>query len=120
MKDNGPEAIGAVDYRNYEEPYGNRGFWLAEPYWGRGIMSEAVYAVNDWVFNVLGVQRMLLTNLASNTASRRIKEKTGSRYTGIIQMPHHNGETETETWELTNEMWEENKAKNRKGVSPQV
>jgi ribosomal-protein-alanine N-acetyltransferase len=104
-RDNGTEAIGVLDFRNYDDPYGNRGFWLAEPFWGCGIMSKAVIATNDWIFNVLGVNIIIITNLASNIASRRIKEKTGSKYLGMISMPHHNGESETEKWELTKGMW---------------
>ncbi len=45
------EAIGNIDFRpRAERREGNRGFWLAEPYWNRGLMTEAIAAVNDLPF----------------------------------------------------------------------
>ena len=51
------EIIGFIEYRHDpQSPEEDRGFWLAEPYWKQGYMSEAVTAVNDFVFNQLGVR----------------------------------------------------------------
>ena len=37
------EAVGNIRFhRKAEYPKGNRGFWLAEPYWNRGLMTEAI------------------------------------------------------------------------------
>lgn len=40
------EAIGIIHFRpRADGKQGNRGFWLAEPYWNRGLMTEALTAV---------------------------------------------------------------------------
>ena len=50
-------AIGHIHFRpGANSPKGNRGFWLAEPYWNRGLMTEAITAVNDFAFLTLGLE----------------------------------------------------------------
>src|SRR3984893_7372722 len=37
------DAIGIIRFDpRRDEPKANRGFWLAEPYWNKGLMTEAV------------------------------------------------------------------------------
>ena len=100
------EAIGNISFRpSVESRKGNRGFWLAEPYWGQGLMTEAVAAVNDFAFSTLGLERYHVCNVASNVASRRVKQKTGASFVGFIELPHHNGESRAERWEVTRDNW---------------
>jgi len=48
LQDGDGEAIGNINFRlRTDNPEGNRGFWLAEPYWNRGLMTEAISSVND-------------------------------------------------------------------------
>ena len=44
-------------------------------------------------------------NAVENTASRRIKEKTGATYVGSIAFAHLSGGTDSELWKLTREEW---------------
>ena len=68
------EAIGSINFRpRSDSAKGNRGFWLAEPYWNQGLMTEAVAAVNDFAFKTLGIESFYVCNAASNEASRRVK-----------------------------------------------
>ncbi len=53
------------------------GYWLAEPYWGRGIMSEAVRRFTAWAFENLEVYRISAAVFADNAASVRVLEKAG-------------------------------------------
>ena len=100
------EAIGTINFRaRTEGRKGNRGFWLAEPYWKKGLMTEAVAAVNDFAFLTLGLESFVVCNVASNVASRRVKQKTGAEFLGYIEFPHHNGESKTEQWKVTRESW---------------
>ena len=100
------EAIGIITFRFKEQPGGNRGFWLAEPFWGRGYMTEAITAVQDYLFFELGIERFVATNSKANKGSRRVKEKTGARYLGDAEVEVREGGYEAEKWEVTREGWE--------------
>ena len=53
------------------------GYWLGEPFWGRGIMSEAVPAFTAYAFATFDVCRLYATVFEWNPASARILEKAG-------------------------------------------
>jgi len=97
-------AIGVIGLRHDGEVT-RRGFWLAEPHWGKGYMSQAVFAVQDFVFIELGLSALDLQNLVSNKASHRIKKKSGATWIGHVDVRHHGGETLTEVWRLERDTW---------------
>jgi RimJ/RimL family protein N-acetyltransferase len=100
------EAIGIIDFGiGRDHGRGDRGFWLAESYWRQGLMTEAISAVNDFVFDVLKIEKFNVYNHATNHGSHRVKKKTGARFVGYKELPHHNGETKSEIWEVTRESW---------------
>jgi len=100
------EAIGNIHFRpRAESAKGNRGFWLAEPYWNQGLMSEAIVAVNDFAFDTLGLESFYVCNAATNVASRRVKQKTGAEFVGYIELDHHDGQSRSERWRVTRENW---------------
>lgn len=100
------EAIGNINFRpRADGRKGNRGFWLAEPYWNCGLMTEAIAAVNDFAFLTLGLDHFHVCNAPSNVASRRVKQKTGAEFVGFVELPHHNGESSAEKWKVTRETW---------------
>jgi len=98
------EPIGLLEVR-LPPAEDNRGFWLAEPFQGRGYMTEAVTHVQDFLFFELGLAQIHVLNSRSNSRSRRVKEKTGARFVGEIQAEHHTGDTTTERWVITRESW---------------
>lgn len=106
-KEGPDEAIGVIDLRidGGAGAAGQRGFWLAEPFWNRGYMTEAVAAVQDYYFLELGRESLIVSNAKSNGASRRMKEKAGAKFLGEFDFPHHSGETLSEKWEITREGW---------------
>jgi [ribosomal protein S5]-alanine N-acetyltransferase len=53
------------------------GYWLAEPYWGRGIMTETVTAFTAFVFTRFDVVRIHAEPFATNRGSCRVLEKAG-------------------------------------------
>jgi GNAT superfamily N-acetyltransferase len=53
------------------------GYGLAGNFQGRGLGTEMAAAVSDWLLRCPGVVTVKATALASNTASRRVLEKTG-------------------------------------------
>jgi RimJ/RimL family protein N-acetyltransferase len=106
LREGDGEAIGNINFRpGVDQPKGNRGFWIAEPWWGRGLMTEAVSAVNEFAFERLGIESFHVCNAVSNTASRRVKQKTGAEFVGIIELSHHDGQTKAERWKVSRESW---------------
>lgn len=104
----GGDPIGLLEYRhtsNFNTNQENRGFWIGEPYWNKGYITEAVIAVNDFVFFEMGIEKMILDNFKDNLASRRIKEKTGATFLKTTTRPHRGGTVEIDLWELTAENW---------------
>lgn len=61
------------------------GYWLAEPYWGQGIMTGAVRVLVEHAFNHLRLVRVSAEPYASNRASVRVLEKAGFQYEGCLK-----------------------------------
>lgn len=53
------------------------GYWLAEPFWGKGIMTEVVRQMVDYGFGNWDVNRIFARPFGSNTGSQRVLEKVG-------------------------------------------
>jgi RimJ/RimL family protein N-acetyltransferase len=83
----------------------NRGFWLALPWQGQGLMTEAARAVTDYWFGPLGFPLMRVPKAAPNAASRRISEKQGMRLVGVTERDFVSGRLPAEIWEITAEEW---------------
>ncbi|WDR01545.1 GNAT family N-acetyltransferase [Devosia algicola] len=58
------------------------GYWLGPPFWGRGIMTEAVTAALDWFFNTSNADKVLSGVFVFNLASLAIQAKLGFTETG--------------------------------------
>ncbi len=100
------EGIGIISFRLYEDKVnGNRGFWIARAHQRQGYITEAITAVNDYVFDVLGFDRFEAENAIDNVASRRAKEKTGARLIETKRKLFVCGEMDAEIWEVTKESW---------------
>ena len=61
------------------------GYWVAEPFWGRGIAGEASRAVIDRVFQDQRPERLQARVIVGNVASTRVLEKLGFRYEGTLR-----------------------------------
>lgn len=68
-------------------------------------MTEAISAVNDFAFHSLGIESFFVCNVATNEASRRVKQKTGAEFVGYVELLHHNGQSRSEKWKVTRENW---------------
>lgn len=61
------------------------GYWLAEPYWNRGIITAAVRLMTNYVFENLDVIRLQAGVFEKNSASMRVLEKAGYLKEGILR-----------------------------------
>jgi len=53
------------------------GYWLGEPFWGRGIATEALRAITEYAFSTFDVCRLEAGVYGWNPASARVLEKAG-------------------------------------------
>lgn len=58
------------------------GYWLAEEFWGRGFITEAVRTITRYAFENLGLIRIFARVFANNTGSIRVLEKAGYQLEG--------------------------------------
>ncbi len=61
------------------------GYWLAEPFWGKGIMSRAIRELCEFGFLNYDVVRIFAEPFAHNTGSRRALEKAGFALEGVLK-----------------------------------
>jgi ribosomal-protein-alanine N-acetyltransferase len=106
LKDGDGELIGRISlWPDDGKSREMRGFWLAQDYWGRGIMTEAAERVTEYAFLGLGWPQLWLRSGVENAASHRIKEKQGARIVGREPAAFVSGPGETTVWLLTREDW---------------
>lgn len=55
----------------------NIGYWIGEPFWGRGFMTEAVRAVVRHLFDTNDADAIYSGAFTENVASLRVQEKCG-------------------------------------------
>jgi ribosomal-protein-alanine N-acetyltransferase len=68
------------------------GYWLGNPYWNRGYMTEAGAAVLHYGFMVAGLHRIYARHFTRNPASGRVMQKLGMRYEGCLREHMRKGE----------------------------
>jgi [ribosomal protein S5]-alanine N-acetyltransferase len=85
---NANEAIGAIGLMRGEDVHrftAELGYWLAEPFWGKGIISAAVVTLVDFAFETLDYYRIFAEPYAHNAASARVLEKAGFQFEGRMR-----------------------------------
>lgn len=78
-------SIGVFRQGNIHRQTGELGYYIAEEYWGRGIMTEAVRQICEYVFDKSDVIRIYAEPFACNAASCRVLEKAGFQYEGTLR-----------------------------------
>jgi len=88
------KVIGSLGIEEYDEEklpeFADRrgrelGFVLAKPYWGRGLMPEAVREVIRYCFEEEGLDFLVCCHFTDNLQSWRVQEKCGFRHFKQIQ-----------------------------------
>jgi RimJ/RimL family protein N-acetyltransferase len=83
------EAIGGLGLERRSDMFRcglELGYWLGEPFWGRGIAAEAVRALVAYAFATFpDVAVVQAHHLAANPASGRVLSKAGFRLDGRLR-----------------------------------
>ena len=83
------EAIGGIGFLRNEDMFRcalELGYWLAEPFWGRGLIAEAIAAVVDYAFATFPeITVVQARHVAANAASGRALLKAGFELEGRLR-----------------------------------
>ena len=82
------EAIGGIGIRLQEDVFRRTaeiGYWLGEPFWGRGIATRAVKTFSECAFMHFDLARLQAGVFAWNSASARVLEKAGYTCEGRLR-----------------------------------
>ena len=64
---------------------GEIGFWLGVPFWGRGLMPEAINELANYAFNRLKLKKLWAGYFEGNDKSLKVQEKCGFIYNRVIE-----------------------------------
>ncbi len=78
-------SIGVFRQGNIHRQTAELGYYIAEEYWGKGIMTEAVKQICKYVFDKSDIIRIYAEPFAYNIASCRVLEKAGFQYEGTLR-----------------------------------
>lgn len=78
-------SIGVFRQGNIHRQTAELGYYVAEEYWGKGIMTEAVKQICEYVFDKSDIIRIYAEPFAYNKASCRVLEKAGFQYEGTLR-----------------------------------
>ncbi len=78
-------SIGVFRQENIHRQTAELGYYIAEEYWGKGVMTEAVMQICEYVFEKSDIIRIYAEPFAYNIASCRVLEKAGFQYEGTLR-----------------------------------
>ena len=70
-------SIGIFPQTDLHRKNAELGYWLAEDYWGRGIITEAIERMIEFGFKKFDINRIFARTFSTNLASQRALEKAG-------------------------------------------
>ena len=115
LKEDG-RAIGAIELKlNGHSDMTERddecelGYWVGKPFWGQGIMPEAVRELLRRAFEDCGMQKVWCGYYEGNTKSKRVQEKCGFRYQWMsenVDVPLMHEKRTGHVNSMTKDQWE--------------
>lgn len=76
--DIGGQAVGGIGIHPQADIHRKNaelGYWLAEPFWGQGIISNAIKSIVDFAFETYAINRVFARPYGTNIASQKVLEK---------------------------------------------
>ena len=77
--------IGVFRRENVRRLTGEMGYYIAEEYWGKGITTEAIKQMCNYIFANTDIVRIFAEPFAFNEASCRVLEKAGFTFEGTLR-----------------------------------
>ena len=94
LKNNGGEPIGSISVVEYEVSVAKMhiGYCIGRAWWYKGIMTEALQAVMDYLFDTVGANRLEARHDPCNPNSGAVMRKCGMRYEGTMRQSDRNNQ----------------------------
>lgn len=87
------ELIGAVGLFGMDRGEKSEiGYWMGQPFWGRGWMTEVVTTLCSAAFATYDLRRIFGQVFSTNPASQRVLEKSGFTREGVLRNHHFAGD----------------------------
>jgi RimJ/RimL family protein N-acetyltransferase len=82
-------------------------YWIGRPYWNKGYATEAAQAMVDLAFERLGGPHVAGSARVTNSASRRVLEKSGFQWAGQGMSPslYHRGMVPVDRFRIDRAVW---------------
>lgn len=90
------KVVGGIGITHQADVYrfnAELGYWLGEPFWNKGIMTEAVQAMVDYAFNNFKLIRIYARVFDFNEASMRVLQKAGFQKEAINRKAVYKNQT---------------------------
>lgn len=96
LKEHGPEPIGNINVCHWREngDVPEIGYCMGKRWWHQGIMSEALGAVIDFLFDRVGVERVVARHDVNNPHSGGVMRKCGMKFEKIREKDNRNNQGE--------------------------
>lgn len=78
-------SVGVFRQNNIHYRTAEIGYYIGEPYWGKGYMTSAVEQACQYVFEHSDIIRIYAEPFSHNAASCRVLEKAGFHYEGTLR-----------------------------------
>jgi RimJ/RimL family protein N-acetyltransferase len=78
-------SIGVFRKDNVHRLTAEIGYYLAEEYWGKGVMTEAVKQACKYIFDNTDIVRIFADPYHFNIGSCRVLEKAGFQFEGVLR-----------------------------------
>ncbi len=86
--DQNGEAVGGIGISMQSDIYGKNaelGYWLAEPFWGKGIITRAIEMIVSEAFAQFDITRIFAKPFHTSKASHRVLEKAGFKLEAVLE-----------------------------------
>lgn len=86
LKKNGSEPIGTIGVVSHDDAVGkvHIGYCIGQEWWNKGITSEALHYVMEFLFEKVDVQRIESRHDPRNMNSGEVMKKCGMKYEGTL------------------------------------
>ena len=78
-------SIGIFPQSDIHEKNAEIGYWLAEDYWGQGIMTKAIREIVEYGFQTFDIVRIFARPFSKNLKSQHVLEKAGFELEAILK-----------------------------------